>query len=369
MISRLYIDEAVKDHSVVQSIRDRLGAVSTRVVAHSSEVYERLAHTRDPVARGKRVLFLTENKGPFLRTCPGTKNYICCGYQILHVGTYCTMDCSYCILQAYFHPPVLQYFVNQEGLFKELDRLFSSKTRLCSRVGTGEFTDSLIWEPWTALSEKLIPCFGRQYRAVLELKTKTCAVKNLKGLAHNRKTIVAWSLNPASIIRSEERGTAGVRARLRAAAQCEAWGYPLAFHFDPLLLYEGWEKDYKRVVRELFSAVSSESIVWISLGSFRFMPALKKIVQDRFPNSGIVYGEFVPGLDGKMRYFKPLRLDLYRKMVAWIRELAPDVTVYFCMEDEEVWKKALGFLPEEVGGLPKMLDESAAMHCGISRDL
>ncbi|OQY57486.1 MAG: hypothetical protein B6245_16810, partial [Desulfobacteraceae bacterium 4572_88] len=52
-------------------------------------------------------------------------------------------------------------------------------------------------------------------------------------------------------------------------------------------------------------------VVWISLGTFRFMPSLKPIIQDRFPDSKIIYGEFIPGLDGKMRYFKPLRIRLY----------------------------------------------------------
>jgi spore photoproduct lyase len=203
----------------------------------------------------------------------------------------------------------------------------------------------------------------------LELKTKTCAIENLKGLAHNKKTIMAWSLNPPAVVRTEERNTASVRARLRAAAQCEAWGYPLAFHFDPLILYEGWEKDYKRLVGDLFKTVSARNVVWISLGSFRFMPSLKPIIQKRFPRSKIVYGEFVPGLDGKMRYFKPLRIALYRKMVAWIKAVAPDVLIYFCMEDEEVWRSTLGFVPEACGGLPKMLDESAARHCGVGQAL
>jgi len=51
------------------------------------------------------------------------------------------------------------------------------------------------------------------------------------------------------------------------------------------------------------------------------------------------------------------------KMVSYIREVAPQVTVYFCMEDDEVWQKSLGFLPSERGGLPNMLDESAKKHC------
>ena len=360
MISGLYIDEKVKEEPAVLTIQERLHTIPATVVPDASRVHEALADSTDPVAQGKRVLFLTRNRGPFLRKCPGTRSYICCGYHILNIGTYCTMDCTYCILQAYFHPPVLQYFVNQEQLYNELDHLFSLKKPPFYRVGTGEFTDSLIWEPWTELSKTLIPYFASQDRIVLELKTKTSAVGNLKGITHNKKTIVAWSLNPPSIIRSEEHGTASLKARLAAAAQCEAWGYPLAFHFDPLIIYKDWENDYRQLVGELFATVSSKNIVWISLGSFRFMPSLKQIIRKRFPKSKIIYGEFIPGLDNKMRYFKPLRIEIYKKMVAWIKELAPDVVVYFCMEDEDVWKKTMGFVPKDRGGLPKMLDDSAA---------
>ena len=78
-----------------------------------------------------------------------------------------------------------------------------------------------------------------------------------------------------------------------------------------------------------------------------------------------MYGEFITGLDGKMRYFKPLRIDFYAKMVSWIREVAPQVLIYFCMEDDDVWKKSLGFIPFDRGGLPKMLDESAVRVCGL----
>ena len=96
------------------------------------------------------------------------------------------------------------------------------------------------------------------------------------------------------------------------------------------------------------------------------MPSLKPIIQKRFPGSKIIYGEFISGLDGKMRYFKPLRIDIFRKTAAWIREMAPDVLIYFCMEDDEVWQKALGFIPAERGGLPKMLDDSAVRICGLN---
>ena len=245
----------------------------------------------------------------------------------------------------------------------ELDDLFAEKKRY--RIGTGEFTDSLIWEPWSNLSSLLVTKFSNQSDAILELKTKTTAINGLKYCQHNRKTIVSWSVNTNKVIQDEERNTASLSARLRAAAKCESWGYPVAFHFDPMVIYNGCEQDYKQVVEQIFSHVSAKNIVWISLGTFRYMPSLKTIVQTRFPESKIIYGEFISGIDGKMRYFKPLRIKLYSRILKKIREHSPDVMVYFCMEDDEVWKKSFGFIPSDRGGLPKMLDESAALHCGL----
>jgi spore photoproduct lyase len=120
------------------------------------------------------------------------------------------------------------------------------------------------------------------------------------------------------------------------------------------------------VLERLMSAVSPENIVWISMGTFRYIPALKSIIEKRFADSDIIHGEFVLGLDGKMRYFKPLRIRLYRLMVTWLRELAPKVTSYLCMEDEQIWELAYGFAPKSKGGLDHMLDESARMHCDLS---
>jgi spore photoproduct lyase len=362
MIKHLFIDATVASHPETLRIRRRLDLPAERVDDPIS-LFRWINSAADPVRRGKQVLFLTRNKGGFLKPCPGTREYTCCGYQILHVASFCIMDCSYCVLQSYFHPPLLQFFVNREDLDAELIRLFQKNG--ISRVGTGEFTDSLIWERWTDLTNFLVSRFGTQERAVLELKTKTINIKRLEGLDHQRKTILSWSLNAPAAIEVEERGTASLNARLAAAASCQQWGYPLAFHFDPMVIYEGCEADYRMVVNKLFERIRPENIVWISLGTFRFMPALKPLIAQRFPHSKIAYGEFITGLDNKMRYFKPLRIALYRKMVGWIRDAAPDVTVYFCMEDDEVWEKSMGWVPPADNGLSHMLDNSAVRVCDL----
>jgi len=366
-IQRLFIDDTVAGDPQTREIRRRIGARSVRIVSGPRQVYDHVLCAPDPVAAGKVTLFLTRNRGAFVRDCPGTRQYTCCGYRILHVGTYCVMDCAYCILQSYFHPPVLQFFVNHDDMHRALSAVFAEER--ISRIGTGEFTDSLIWERWTSLGQTLVEAFSGQNRAVLELKTKTAAVDRLLGLCHRRKTILAWSLNTPRIIEDEERKTASLEQRLAAAARAAAAGYPLGFHFDPMMIYDGCEEDYRRVVDALFARIAPDDIVWISMGTFRFMPALKSIAERRFPESALIYGEFVPGLDGKMRYFSALRTELYRAVVEAIRRRAPDITVYLCMEDETTWHKAFGFSPGGNDGLARMLDRAAVQHCGLDETL
>jgi len=258
---------------------------------------------------------------------------------------------------------MLQYFVNHGDLLDSLDVVFSQKR--IARIGTGEYTDSLIWEKIYPFSETLVLKFATQQHAALELKTKTVSVENLLHLEHNRKTILAWSLNTQKVIQQSEKGTSSLSARLKTASECEIKGYPLAFHFDPLIIYPGCDKDYQEAIEQLFHHVSPDNIVWISLGTFRFIPDLKLIIEKRFTQSKIAHGEFIKGMDGKMRYFKPLRIDLYKKIINAIRAFAPNVLIYFCMEDDEVWQKSLGITPSEFGGLSNMLDSAASKSCHL----
>jgi spore photoproduct lyase len=66
-----------------------------------------------------------------------------------------------------------------------------------------------------------------------------------------------------------------------------------------------------------------------------------------------------------MRYFKSLRINLYQRMVEWIRSMAPDLLVYLCMEDDVVWQQSFGFSPENSETLSSLLDASAKKYCDL----
>jgi spore photoproduct lyase len=249
-------------------------------------------------------------------------------------------------------------FANTDEVLGVLYRELDSYQEKIYRIGTGEFTDSLLLDPWTELSKQLVPFFSRRSNAVLELKTKTDFVDNLEGLDHGGRTIVAWSLNAETIVGREEPRAASLEERLMAAQRCAAWGYWLAFHFDPMIEHEDWREGYRRTIDQLFTAIDPKRVVWVSLGALRFMPELKPIISARHPGSRILGGEFIRGLDGKMRYFRDIRVELYGFMVDRIREVDPDICVYLCMESRDVWNEAFGFSPDQRGGLPAMLDSA-----------
>jgi spore photoproduct lyase len=70
-------------------------------------------------------------------------------------------------------------------------------------------------------------------------------------------------------------------------------------------------------------------------------------------------GEFIPGLDGKMRYIKPVRIEMYAFMKATLSRWGVEHGIYLCMESSDVWRKALGWSPESSEGLSRYLDNRA----------
>lgn len=353
---RVIVESDVAGGALVSSLKANLPGAAFEIVDRVSETG---VHSPD-------VLEVVRFRGKFLKSCPGTRHYHCCGYRILHFGTQCTLDCTYCILQSYLNQPNLRLFGNTDDMLRELLEDLEANPDRLHRIGTGEFTDSLLLDPFTGLSRVLVPLFAKRPNAVLELKTKTDFVRNLEGLDHNGHTITAWSLNAEYIRKHEEPFAASLAERFKAARFCSDLGYFLSFHFDPIIEHPDWQSGYARVLDRLFESVDPRRIVWISLGAFRFMPDLKGIIRARHPGSHIPYGEFIRGLDGKMRYFRDIRVEFYSHMVEKIRRVDPGICVYLCMEGDDIWKESFGFSPEERGGLSLMLDRAVEDRMHIS---
>src|SRR5438270_894965 len=346
---QVWIDRQVVDSPVTANVRAHLPDVPTAVIDGPPPV-PTPTNQAALMTSAKKALYLTAQKGHFVRACPGAtsrniQSQLCCGYMIVDLIYNCNYDCTYCYLQSYVNAPYLTVYANVEQLFDELGTFLRTHPQQLVRIGSGEFSDSLSLEPLTGFSRLLVPFLLQFSNVLFEFKTKSDLVDDLLTLDPAGRVMVSWSINPEAVVQREEHKTASLAARLRAAQRCRAAGYKIGLHFDPLLYYPGWEADYEPFVDQVFSALTPADVTYMSMGSLRFPPALKDVVRARFPKSRLMYAELVPGTDGKMRYFKPLRTAMYTKMLAWIQRHTADTGLYLCMESQEIWQKVFGQAP------------------------
>jgi len=312
----------------------------------------------------KRQLFVTRYQGHLVKPCPGSRGRICCGYWIINAMVHCPMDCHYCILQTYLSVPAMTIYTNEGEIREEIRQRLLTQPDHIFRFGTGELGDSLIHDALTDFSRRMVPFFAETRNGILELKSKTAAIGTLKDLDPKGHTVISWSLNPPFIIHRIEPKTASLTQRIEAARLCQEAGYWIGFHFDPVIWYEGWERDYYAVPEAIAHALDPERILWISIAGLRYTRSQKERIRQRFPDSPLFLGEFFRDEDGKFRYLQILRTDMYRKILSWLREWSPDLFIYYCMENQRVWDMTFPSPPKNTRELDAKFNETIWKHLG-----
>ncbi len=299
----------------------------------------------------------TEQKGPFVKQCPCSPEVVSCGYYNLNLHTGCPYDCSYCILQTYLETKEPIFYNNFDKLITDLDNL--NRTESDVRIGTGELSDSLAYDYETDYSRKILEIFSDYPNIFFEFKTKSDHIRKIIHFGNPGNIIVAWSLNPQTIIRREERGSASLKQRLSALRTVQENGFKVALHFDPLLFFENWKWEYTELVREISKYLDPGRLAWWSLGALRFPHTLRQHIFSH-ADSILFEGELIKGLDGKYRYFKPLRMELFAYLISQIRKTISDsVPLYLCMEDRDTWQQLLPEIEPEQAIVNRYLYDAA----------
>jgi len=330
---KIYVDERVLEKTVTHN-----------VLTYFNRPYEIVRDTKEiglstSLEQGKKELLITQFQGKVFEHCPaGKPGMMCCNYFIFPFSQNCHMDCEYCFLQYYLNKQVMVVYANIEEMLEELKEVLKLKQGFC-RVGTGEYADSLALDHITGISQILVPFFAQNKKAVLELKTKTHNINNLLDMDSQSNTVVSWSMSPQEITSIYEHGTSTLLEKLEAAVKCAKAGYKIAFHFDPIIYYSEWEQGYQKLIENIYEAMGTFPIEWISLGNLRLTHDLKTMMKIRFPDSELVGEEMVRSTDGRFRYPKKLRIEMYQKIWNRILEKRNDQKLYLCMENPDVWDK------------------------------
>ncbi len=340
-----------------------LSLQSCRFIPYSDEgeipaIIDRL---KGESSKSKEVVILREFQGRLVQMCPGSKNVICCNYRLLNTGFGCLYDCTYCYLNSYLNSFGIIQFTNIHDLSGLLEEYIAIEPAgSIMRIGTGEFTDSLMMDDITGTGVFFINRIAPHKNIFLELKTKSTHVASLLDIQEKGNTVLAWSLNTPANISLYEPGSAGLDERLGAASLASGAGYLTAFHFDPMILDGNYLDDYPAVVDMIFRCVDPERVAWISLGCFRYSPGFKENLRERAPFTRLAAGEMFPGQDGKFRYLKRLRIALYRAMKERIEFYTKTPFIYLCMEPSDVWKAFSGREYKNSGDLESDINRSLA---------
>ncbi|MBR4355873.1 MAG: hypothetical protein IKP96_04845 [Elusimicrobiaceae bacterium] len=327
----VYIEESVKDTALVARVRAAFPQADFKQTDGKCQVGS------SNFSRRTETLFIHREKYDFLKPCPCSCGSAGCGYNLVNLGFGCRFECEYCFLQQYQNLHAILWPANMDEFLQKLDNgKFNKGPFDRPRIGSGEFTDSLVFDDITQYSQQLVPFFRSRPQWQFEFKTKSTNIQGLLQAGGSENIVVAWSVNSSKIIQETEHFTPDLTSRLLAACEVAKGGYRLGFHFDPVIIYDGYEQDYTRTVQQMADTLPADKIAWISVGTLRFSRELKKQIEMRFPDNFILDGEFLLDFDGKMRYGDQQRIKAYQFLLSLLRKTFPSAYVYLCMEDPAV---------------------------------
>jgi spore photoproduct lyase len=84
--------------------------------------------------------------------------------------------------------------------------------------------------------------------------------------------------------------------------------------------------------------VETNKILWISMGCFRYAPGFKEILREINPQEILTVQEMFPGPDGKYRYLKSKRIEIYTAIKDCIESYTKGPFIYLCMETADMWR-------------------------------
>lgn len=327
---RLYIEKNVRDHPLTEKILSKLAPIPVEFI----DDYRRIGEEKPFAQRAKEdknSLALGEKNGEVLKTIGRMER----GEYYLFHEIDCMYDCEYCYLQYYFQTKVPVIFVNRDEILMRIEYVL--KTHLHPYFHAGEVCDALAFDDLTEFSRDIAHLFSKYENGFIEFRTKSANIGNLISIKNPPRNIIpSWTFSPERIAKSIEHKAPSFRERLLAAKVCQEAGYTIGVRLDPVIIYDGWERDYREMVEELLFVLDWRKIDYVSLGTVKLHKLLVDAIRERSPGSPILLSEIVPSSDSKYRYLKFQRVEVYRKMVSWIRGLDNRLEIKLSMESEEV---------------------------------
>jgi len=331
--------EKVADDPEARRIVKLFPSAQIKIINHQRY----FSHTATPgraIVEGKQTLMIGQTSS-FVGDFTGQlgDNVRCCPYyKLVPVSNGCPYYCSYCYLAYVYrkHHPFIKININYDTMLRQIAKLADGQMHKIS-FNMGEMLDSIALDHVTNLTSILVPFFSRFRNAFLMLLTKSSSIDNLLSLKPNSQTVVSWSLNSDTAIKTFEPGTASLDERLDAAKRCQKHGYRIRFRIDPGILHLNWRNAYAEMIQKMFASTEPENI---TLGMLRLVPGHLRLAQQAYQKRAEnLCNQTLTSLasDGKLRYPEDKRIEFYSHIIDAIHSFNKTVSISLCRETPRVW--------------------------------
>ena len=264
------------------------------------------------------------------------KGNACPNYWHFSPYGFCPYGCRYCYLAGTpgvrFSPSV-KIYVNLPEILGEIDRIARMQRRPTAFY-LGKLQDSLALDPLTAYSTVLVPFFAQHPWARLTLLTKSAHVDRLLDLDHGGHSILSWSVNPPEVSEVFEENVPNIDERLQAMRRVAERGYPVRAIMMPIIPIEGWQDAYRAFTERLLETAPIQRLTLGGICIYRSARDLmerkkgtRNLVSDRIDRTSPV------AEDGRDRYSRKLRHEVYTLIIATARRPRPDLEIALCLEE------------------------------------
>lgn len=332
LFDKVFIEHEVVNHAQTQHILKQLKVNDFHPITKVSNYFGKV---KKPYLQKRQSLnlYIGKKRGHLVKPAPdayGLNGAL--HYYFIHSFN-CIYECEYCYLQGYFNSPDIVVFINHDEIHNQIVKTAESHSDQSVWFHAGEFSDSLALSHLTGECEFYFETFKNLKNSYLELRTKSANIRALKALPPLENVIISYSLAPKESIKAFDRKTATYNQRLQCIQTLSQLGHPVALHFDPIIYNENIIEQYQELIFDLKKHVDLNQLRYISLGVVRFTKEVYKEVERNYPHSQLLTSEFIKSFDNKVRYPRPMRLNILNTIKSLLIDAGIDKEkLYLCME-------------------------------------
>ncbi len=237
---------------------------------------------------GKKILVVGVKKSLKFQTCKPSAHYQ------LPLVSGCMGQCEYCYLNTQLgDKPFVRIYVNIEEILTQTEKYIEERSPEITVFEGAATSDPIPVEPYTHTLKKVIEYFGQKELGRFRFVTKYNDIESLLDIRHNGHTTIRFSLNTEKVIKTYEHFTASAKLRIAAASKLAERGYPIGFIIAPVLLYEGWQDEYRELLGYLKDNLPSniDRPIEFEVISHRFTIKAKNIILKIFPETTLPMAE------------------------------------------------------------------------------